>query len=131
MEFNHVSLATTARMLWNHRDTGATALMPNAPEGGYVVGGVVTPRVLHASLGIRLQEVHQAVSAIFSDAFANGVVTATQAVGIWADGDHVYLDASSIVADRDDALALARQRGELAVWDRENGVEIRTGVRED
>ncbi|WP_029090044.1 hypothetical protein [Brevibacterium album] len=130
MDFTHQNLTTTARTFMDHLE-GATALLPGAPEGGYVVGGLV-PSIVLAEPDQWLPDVQDAVARILSDLIVTETVAAAQAVGVWRDSDTglVYVDASSIIADREDALAVARERGELAVWDRVNGREIRTGVRE-
>jgi hypothetical protein len=47
-------------------------------------------------------------------------------VGSWIDEntDTLYLDLVEIVSDRDSAIKLARRRGELAIFDNTNGVDI-------
>ncbi|WP_148311580.1 hypothetical protein [Amycolatopsis japonica] len=48
--------------------------------------------------------------------------------GAWRDSETgiTHLDVSTVVADSDKALTLAREHGEIAVWDYANGAEIRT-----
>jgi hypothetical protein len=50
--------------------------------------------------------------------------------GAWRDEETgtVHLDVISIVEDKTLALAMATERGELAVWDLSRGEEIRTAV---
>ena len=44
--------------------------------------------------------------------------------GAWRDGDTWYLDISECVPTLEKALELARERGELAVWDVAKAVEL-------
>lgn len=48
-------------------------------------------------------------------------------VGVWADTDNdsIHVDMSTLVYGLSDALALATARGEKAIWDMRNGVEIK------
>ena len=45
-------------------------------------------------------------------------------IGTWEHEGRVYLDVVTLVADRDDALALARQHGQLAIFNLAAGEEI-------
>lgn len=45
-------------------------------------------------------------------------------LGTWEHDGRLYLDVVQVVTDRDDALALAESRGELAIYDLSAGVEI-------
>lgn len=45
-------------------------------------------------------------------------------IGTWTHEGLVYVDAVELVEDRQQALALAAQRGELAIWDNAAGEEI-------
>lgn len=45
-------------------------------------------------------------------------------IGTWQHDGRVYLDVVTLVSDLDDALALARQHGQLAIFDLANGEEI-------
>ena len=44
---------------------------------------------------------------------------------LYQDGDDYYFDVSQRVANLDYALELARDRGEIAIWDVANGREVR------
>ena len=53
-------------------------------------------------------------------------------IGLWKDNDKIYLDISTHVIDRDEAIEFARVNGQIAIWDVENGKEIRvTGDADD
>jgi hypothetical protein len=45
-------------------------------------------------------------------------------LGTWVNGGNVYIDLSEWVGDRDQAVGLGRERGELTVWDCERGEEV-------
>jgi hypothetical protein len=45
-------------------------------------------------------------------------------LGTWVNGGNVYIDLSNWIPDRDQAIGLGRERGELAVWDCERGEEV-------
>ena len=44
--------------------------------------------------------------------------------GTWVDGEVIHIDASERVDNLADAISLARERKELAVWDCANGIDI-------
>jgi hypothetical protein len=50
--------------------------------------------------------------------------------GVWTDteGGTIYVDAVDWTPSRGNALAMARKRGELAVWDIARCAEVRTDV---
>src|SRR5690606_28220305 len=41
-----------------------------------------------------------------------------ETLGFWVDGDNVWFDAGETYSSREGALNVARDRGELAIWDR-------------
>lgn len=49
-------------------------------------------------------------------------------LGAWRSDDNVFLDVSQCVADRDEAVFLGASRGQLAIWDVVNAVEVSTQV---
>lgn len=81
------------------------------PDGTYnrVTGKAVTPRSGYAVGGNSPDTAH---------------------VGVWTDPvtGKVWIDNTVIVKDLDEALALGRQNGELAIWDFAKNEEVRTGV---
>lgn len=46
-------------------------------------------------------------------------------LGAWCDGEHVYLDVSQNVTNRDDAIDLGEARSQKAIWDVVRACEIR------
>lgn len=70
------------------------------------------------------QYVEHAVTWI--DGFGDWQAVSPVYVGSWVDEntDTLYLDLVEIVSDRDAAIKLARRRGELAIYDNTNGVDI-------
>lgn len=46
-------------------------------------------------------------------------------LGIWRDGEHIYLDVSNIIPNRARAEELGRDRRQIAIYDLERGEEIR------
>lgn len=53
--------------------------------------------------------------------------TESRYFGVWTDMEDgkIYFDAVTHVDNREDAVNLGRERGEIAIWDIENGEEIR------
>ena len=48
-----------------------------------------------------------------------------QVIGAWVNDDnYVYIEVSDIVFDREEAIALGKERGEEAIWDFKNNCEI-------
>ena len=105
-----------------------TGMQPQG--GGYMVGGVTEPftcKISELKLDPRrtfdcaLQHVMRKMSQHFGDTSVY--------LGVWVDGEGpdatVYLDASNHVQFAYNALGLAQERGELAIWDLEKEVEVR------
>jgi len=52
--------------------------------------------------------------------------TTMQVIGAWVNDDnYVYIEVADIVFDREEAIALGRERGEEAIWDFDNDDEIK------
>ena len=52
--------------------------------------------------------------------------TTMQVIGAWINDDnYVYIEVADIVFDREEAIALGRERGEEAIWDFDNNCEIK------
>ncbi len=52
--------------------------------------------------------------------------TTMQVIGAWINDDnYVYIEVADIVFDREEAIALGRERGEEAIWDFDNDCEIK------
>lgn len=52
-------------------------------------------------------------------------------VGCWQEDEHIFIDASEVVMDRDEALNLASGRGELAIYDVVNRACITVGAEDE
>ena len=52
--------------------------------------------------------------------------TATQVIGAWVNDDnYAYIEVSDIGFDREEAIALGKEREEEAIWDFKNNCEIK------
>ena len=52
--------------------------------------------------------------------------TTMQVIGAWVNDDnYAFIEVSDIVFDREEAIALGRERGEEAIWDFKNNCEIK------
>ena len=50
--------------------------------------------------------------------------TTMQVIGAWVNDDnYVYIEVANIVFDREEAIALGKERGEEAIWDFDNDDE--------
>jgi len=57
----------------------------------------------------------------FSDDFLN-----VKVIGAWVnDDDYAYIEVSNVLFDREEAIALGKERGEEAIWDFKNNCEIK------
>lgn len=52
---------------------------------------------------------------------------AKNSLGVWSNNGKVYLDVVVIVPDKNEAIELARQHNQIAIWDLQNNQEIPTG----
>lgn len=81
-------------------------------ESGFVVGGIipssVQPADAHNTIVNELIELSDKYSLI----------------GTWLHEDEIHIDAVEIVDNLEDALALGKARGELAIWDVANATEV-------
>lgn len=105
------------------RNGGATVSLEDgtvaAHTSGFYVGGAVPSEVFENHGDVRQYE--DAVNAI-------GFATQWLGyVGSWidADTDTVYIDAVDHIEHFDIAVAVAEQRGELAIWEIAGGTEFR------
>ena len=107
---------------------GATIhLFTGRPDGGtrgYYVGGEVPGITLDVSRwdeAVSLDYLRLPVCA-----WLNQLPDSVKYAGSWLHGQTVYIDAVTIVTNKRDAIRLAKQRGELAIWDVKNQCEILT-----
>lgn len=108
-----------ALVLHRARKSGATFRMSDClvPQSGYVVGRLGYEMRLHRDMcpvGL-IREWLQQVRVVRETLFGNSWWEWT--VGIWADGDYVYLDVGNLVMDREEAVRLGKERHQLAIYD--------------
>ena len=95
--------------LQNGGGTFDNALRPVQLSTGYVVGGIMRPVILN-----NVSDLDDLKPFMTNEFF-----------GTWIAPDgRIYIDAVQVVSDRQQAIELAKQRGELAIWDAENKVEV-------
>lgn len=85
---------------------------------GYVVGGAV-PEIVIPVGEFDGRAAFYAITRLLKSAEVAGVTIDT--LGVWVDGESVYVDAANICYDTPYSLAVAAERGELAIYDRVNG----------
>lgn len=85
-------------------------------ETGYYVGGLFTPLVFDSADEVDRGEIAWWVGNHYANHY-----------GVWTDSEtgKVYIDAVTYLMTESYALLAGRERGELAIWDVKNGVEIR------
>jgi hypothetical protein len=88
---------------------------------GYVVGGVTPSLVVPVPKNEagRIARVEQVAAWLDKNSH--------DAYGSWLDTETglVHIDAVDVVTDLNAAIALGRERGEIAIWDGVNAVEVR------
>lgn len=112
------ALARTAHALVEGGGQGATIHALDTRMECYVIGGVAT----------RLYPVGEAVARLRADMHALagayvGIVADT--MGVWEDAGTVYLDLGTTADSLSHALAVAKGRGEMAIYDTEGGRALR------
>jgi hypothetical protein len=103
-----------------HTDGGCTIDRMGNPAGdGFIVGGVCPSLVISGTSPIDPAERDQVAQFV---AFGGG-----DHFGSWWDGTtgKIHIDVVSFIADRNAAIHLGRERGEIAIWDSAAGEEIR------
>ena len=108
-----------AETLAAFREEGATVYRDgelSTQEDGYYVGGRFAPLVFDSINEVDRGEIAWWVGQHHSMYY-----------GVWTDSEtgKVYVDGVSYFVGKHYALAVGRGRNELAIWDIENGVEIR------
>jgi hypothetical protein len=94
------------------------------PERLFIVGGAQgVPVVRKPLVGFGSVDVYRQLVAA-REAGADGV-------GTWVDAGNVYVDAIDTFRYVPTALEVARERGELAIWDAYRQEEIRVPASED
>lgn len=136
MEFLHAELLSTdsihntARgfVLAVENGDGATAHLHrvNALETvGYMVGGTVPEQTYTVEEFDGRTAFHGVCDLIKS---LESSAKHADALGVWVEDGTVFLDASNVILDVGSALAVARSRGEISIYDRANNAVIYTAT---
>ena len=116
-----VALPTSvAEVLWRQtfaQGGGSVDVTGRCPTSGYAVGGRV-PAVVVPAWRDHPEVARESIARFVREHEGTGVL------GTWEDDRTLYLDVCDVVPTLADALALARERGELEVWDYARGVGI-------
>ena len=116
-----MTFITDVLIAQTHRHGGATVSMDTGHDAGHTtgfyVGGLVPEIIL--PLPLDPSDVSEAVVTIGSATHWTGYI------GTWTNGDRVHFDASEWYATLDEAVTVARTRGELAIWEIAGGTEFR------
>ena len=94
---------------------------------GFVVGGagpVLTVRIDHNDTEKSLKEKKHEINAWLKDGLDHDGYPKYSYVGSWEFDGTFYFDWSDVIFDRDDAIALAHKRNELAIYDAANAESI-------
>ena len=91
------------------------------PKYGYVVGGIVPEKSCKAGNEANFKEVY---NRLFLEATEELERSLAVVMGTWVEDNKIVFDLCNILDDEADALALAKKRGERAIYDLENQQEI-------
>jgi hypothetical protein len=86
-------------------------------KNGFVVGGIVPSLVIEPS-AITIEAVERTEEWIERNRSA-------RYYGSWNDAGTIHIDAVDIIEDREEAIRLAEERGELAIYDLAADEEVR------
>jgi len=91
------------------------------PKYGFVVGGIVPEK------SVKIDDVSafkQAYNRLYSQAGLELERELAVIIGTWVEDDKIVFDLCNVLDDEQEALALAKKRGERAIYDLENQEEI-------
>lgn len=91
------------------------------PKYGYVVGGIVPEKSCKAGNEANFKEVY---NRLFLEATKELERELAVVMGTWVEDNKIVFDLCNVLDDEADALALAKKRGERAIYDLENQQEI-------
>lgn len=103
--------------------------LPNEPTKGYVVAEhEEVGDVIENAKGLSRTELKQRLKG-FIKKNINLLSEDEMCLGLWLNNSNgsLYMDVSSVKADRDLAIQAGIDHDQIAIWDIENGVEIQTG----
>lgn len=96
---------------------GRTVYVKGIAPRRYIVGGYLPSLIF--PIGAAVGHVRKRVRAWVGDSARRA-----ETLGMWEDKGTVYVDLGTMYYSLDVALEVARDRGELAIYDREEGVCI-------
>jgi ATP adenylyltransferase/5',5'''-P-1,P-4-tetraphosphate phosphorylase II len=100
--------------MWSHRHDAGTFSRkdgsPVSPRKGYAVGGIVKTLQLDANVS---KEDYEAKVGLYLSILPDHV----QFVGTWYHEGTIHIDATNIIANKENALMVARRRKEIAIFD--------------
>lgn len=114
-----ISPGTIARELLGNIN-GHTIWLSSEESTGYVVGGA--SETLKVVSPIFVATIVHWVSDRLAEWIRDNSRFAT--LGVWRDNGITYFDAGNVLFDRWNAICVARERGELVIWDIANACEI-------
>lgn len=117
-------LEAAFRTLQNGGGTFTMVGVPVKHETGYYVGGLVPTSIVGVPEGEHGRTWLADSLKRFVLQHYRAIGHANAYVGTWVHEGNVHIDGSQWVGDREQALELARARGELAVWDCKAGQEV-------
>lgn len=95
------------------------------PKYGYTVGGIVPEKFCKVDNESNFKYIY---TRLFDEAKEEMKRELTVIMGTWVEhresGDYIVFDLCNIIDDEQEALALAKKRGERAIFDLENKREI-------
>jgi hypothetical protein len=91
------------------------------PKYGYVVGGIVPEKSCKAGNEANFKEVY---NRLFLEATKELERELAVVMGTWVEDGKIVFDLCNVLDDEADALALAKKRGERAIYDLEEQREI-------
>ena len=109
---------TMAEIMEALRAGGFTIWLTEEKSTGYLVGGACPATVR--------ESVHEVTGRDIANIMIRALGTA-DTIGGWIDEDdegRTHLDGSDWFPDLDSATALARERGERAIWDIAKGISV-------
>ena len=118
-----LSLQLANCLLSNARSGYSVNIQGVEPRCGYMVGGIVQPLVYQNTASVNVHEVSSWIKAYINANNSDKNIF----FGIWRnpENNQVFIDVSQQISDLDLALEVARNRGEIAIYDIANKCDIR------
>lgn len=115
-----LSLMDAEEIVYETKSQGGYTF-PEPPEAGFMVGGEVKESVLN------LSDFTADAVLMFASWHAHKLDETGTYVGSWINSEtgKVHLDVAVRVDDKWLAIALAKQRGKLSIWDLKKGSEVK------